>query len=247
MWRTAAGGGAGWFYYHYDGLGNVVAISDVNGTVVESYEYDVFGEPMVYDANGTEISESSVGNPYLFTGRRFDDETGLYYYRARYYSPSIGRFMQPDPVAMYMQYASVSQRTRDRIPGTYLFPPALQKFLQYDPIGRYLQMDPAGRFLQMTPFGFPVELNLYSYCWSDPINLTDPYGLGWFKDWWKKASNWFHWLKETLKAVTSVPDPKDMKDLYDNCKSMKDNLNRHNDNYKEGAEDEEGIYPACRK
>jgi RHS repeat-associated protein len=39
-----------------------------------------------------------IANPYLFTGRRFDIETGLYYYRARYYNPHIGRFMQTDPV-----------------------------------------------------------------------------------------------------------------------------------------------------
>ena len=37
-------------------------------------------------------------NPYLFTGRRFDTETGLYYYRARYYHPEIGRFLQTDPI-----------------------------------------------------------------------------------------------------------------------------------------------------
>lgn len=41
---------------------------------------------------------SSVANPYMFTGREYDSETGLYYYRARYYKPSIGRFMQPDPI-----------------------------------------------------------------------------------------------------------------------------------------------------
>jgi RHS repeat-associated protein len=49
----------------------------------------IFGEP-----NGV----SSVGNPYMFTGRNYDSETGLYYYRARYYSPYIGRFLQTDPI-----------------------------------------------------------------------------------------------------------------------------------------------------
>ena len=68
----------------------VAALSDANGILVERYEYDVFGEPS---------GVSDVNNPYLFTGRRFDDETGNYYYRARYYAPDIGRFIQPDPIS----------------------------------------------------------------------------------------------------------------------------------------------------
>jgi len=77
------------YYYHFDGLGSVVALSDVNKVIVEQYSYDVFGEP---DAT------SSIGNPYMFTGRRYDSETANYYYRARIYKPSIGRFLQPDPI-----------------------------------------------------------------------------------------------------------------------------------------------------
>ena len=42
-----------------------------------------------------------MGNPYGFTGRRLDEETGLYYYRARYYSPKLGRFLQTDPLGYY--------------------------------------------------------------------------------------------------------------------------------------------------
>jgi RHS repeat-associated protein len=81
--------GDGWYYYHYDGLGSVVALSDSSGNIVEQCGYDAFGEPSCI---------SDVGNPYKFTGRRYDAETGLYYYRARYYSPEIGRLLQPDPV-----------------------------------------------------------------------------------------------------------------------------------------------------
>ena len=55
------------YYYHFDGLGSVVALSDINNVVVESYSYDVFGEPNI---------SSSVGNPYLSTGRRYDPEAG---------------------------------------------------------------------------------------------------------------------------------------------------------------------------
>jgi RHS repeat-associated protein len=95
-------GGNTVYYYHLDGLGSVVALTDVNGTFVEYYEYNVFGEPTIWDVNAMEIVDSSVvGNPFMFTGREYDSETGLYYYRARYYKPSIGRFLQTDPIGYY--------------------------------------------------------------------------------------------------------------------------------------------------
>ena len=86
------------YYYHFDGLGSVVALSDPNADIVEQYSYDVFGQPTIRDMNNIVISESAVGNSYMFTGRRWDNETDNYYYRARYYSPQIGRFLQTDPV-----------------------------------------------------------------------------------------------------------------------------------------------------
>lgn len=79
------------YYYHYDGLGSVVALSDSAGDTVQTYEYSVYGQVAAEDPD-------FLTNPYMFTGRRFDLETGLYYYRARYYNPHIGRFMQTDPV-----------------------------------------------------------------------------------------------------------------------------------------------------
>lgn len=73
------------------------ALTDTSGTFVEYYEYDVFGEPTIWDVNAQEIVESSIiSNPFMFTGRRFDSETDNYYYRARYYSSDVGRFLQPD-------------------------------------------------------------------------------------------------------------------------------------------------------
>ena len=70
-------------------LGSIIALSNENKEIVERYSYDVFGEP-----NTT----STIGNPYLFTGRRYDNETALYYYRARYYDYYLGRFIQADPI-----------------------------------------------------------------------------------------------------------------------------------------------------
>jgi len=78
------------YYYHYDGLGSVVALSDAAGDTVQLYEYSVYGQVAASDPNHP--------NPFLFTGRRFDTDTGLYYYRARYYNPYIGRFLQTDPI-----------------------------------------------------------------------------------------------------------------------------------------------------
>jgi len=67
------------------------------GALVESYQYDVFGTPSFFDANGVSLPSSIISNRFLFTGREYDAETGLYHYRARCYSPSLGRFLQRDP------------------------------------------------------------------------------------------------------------------------------------------------------
>jgi len=77
------------YYYHFDGLGSVVALTSSSGSTVEVYEYSIFGEVSASDPNHP--------NRFLFTGREFDADTGLYYYRARYYNPYIGRFLQTDP------------------------------------------------------------------------------------------------------------------------------------------------------
>ena len=90
--------GANTYYYHFDGLGSVVALSNTYGNVAERYSYNVFGEPNIRGPSGEPRATSQYGNPYMFTGREYDSETGLYYYRARYYKPSIGRFLQVDPI-----------------------------------------------------------------------------------------------------------------------------------------------------
>ncbi len=51
---------------------------------------------MIFDSNETPLTASAIDNPYLFTGRRYDPESGNYYYRARIYSPELGRFLQTD-------------------------------------------------------------------------------------------------------------------------------------------------------
>jgi len=89
--------GAMAYYYHHNALGSVIALTDANANLTERYEYDAYGTPDFLDANYNPLPYTST-NPYLFTGRRWDNETQLYYYRARYYNPKLGRFMQRDPL-----------------------------------------------------------------------------------------------------------------------------------------------------
>ncbi len=76
------------YFYIPDIHGSIRAIADINGNLMASYVYDVWGNLISHDGP---LSER---NDYLYTGREYDWETGIYYYRYRYYNPEIGRFMQ---------------------------------------------------------------------------------------------------------------------------------------------------------
>jgi RHS repeat-associated protein len=81
------------YYYIADGLGSIVKLMDTAGTVVNNYTYDAFG-------NIVEKTEG-VANPYTYTAREYDAESGLYYYRFRYYDAKIGRFLSEDPIGFW--------------------------------------------------------------------------------------------------------------------------------------------------
>ncbi|WP_099192679.1 RHS repeat-associated core domain-containing protein [Tepidibacter mesophilus] len=75
-------------YYLHNNHGDVVNILDSNGSVLNAYQYDAFG-------NATN-SEETVANRFMYSGEQFDKITGKYYLRARYYDPRVGRFTQED-------------------------------------------------------------------------------------------------------------------------------------------------------
>ncbi len=128
------------YAYHADGLGSVTEITDPNGMTIVSYLYDSFGK----------LAQGGTGllNPYTYTAREYDPESGLMHYRARTYDPSIGRFLQEDPIL------NPRINIREYNSGFSLewFTPTLRRF--------------------------PSALHPYIYVFNNPINLDDPQGEG---------------------------------------------------------------------
>jgi RHS repeat-associated protein len=77
------------YYYHADGLGSITALTNASGSIVQTYIYDSFGNM---------TATGSISQPFTYTAREYDAETGMYFYRARYYDPKVGRFVTKDPI-----------------------------------------------------------------------------------------------------------------------------------------------------
>ena len=95
------------YFYHYDGLGSVIALSDASGKPSAAYVYDPWGNPLlnVSDSVGTK-------NKFRFTGEALDPGTQLYYLRARYYDSTIARFVSRDPLPGIATLPSSENRYR---------------------------------------------------------------------------------------------------------------------------------------
>jgi len=80
------------YYYHYDGIGSTVGMSDSLGAMVNKYAYDAFGKVL--------NEEETIPNPFKYVGQYgvMDEGNGLLYMRARYYDPEVGRFISKDPI-----------------------------------------------------------------------------------------------------------------------------------------------------
>ena len=107
-------------YYLYDGHENIRAISDETGQITDRYSYDAYGNLLE--------KEGSTENEFLYTGEQYNANTGLYYLRARYMSPSTGTFVSMDSYA-----GSISE------------PVSLHKYL-YANANPVMYKDPSGNF-----------------------------------------------------------------------------------------------------
>ncbi len=88
------------YYYHADHLGSSSYITNLYGEVAQHVEYIPFGEVFIEERNNT------WNTPYLFNGKELDEETGLYYYGARYYNPRVSQWLSVDPLAL--KYPNIS-------------------------------------------------------------------------------------------------------------------------------------------
>ena len=129
---------------------SVTALTNASGTITERYTYTAYGQPAFFDGSGTVLTASAESNRYTYTGREWDEDLGLYHYRARMYDALSGRFSSRDPLGyegsawglyvycensplLYLDWAGLS--ACDRTFGTAMckawcketYPPRLQK------------------------------------------------------------------------------------------------------------------------
>jgi RHS repeat-associated protein len=89
------------YFFHGDDWGWICKVTDASHNVVEQYRYDDYGEPRFFNGSGASLAGTAIGNATLFTGRRYDPETGLFYNRTRYLEPKTGRFTTRDSIGVW--------------------------------------------------------------------------------------------------------------------------------------------------
>ncbi len=135
-------------YYLLDAHGDVIALTDGFGAVTKRYAYDAF--------DNEENPDDSDTNPFRYCGEYFDNETGTYYLRARYYDPAIGRFTQQDAhwSPANMIYGDNPRKIYERQDAlglsTYTYAPEISAIMQSG--------------------------NMYVYCANSPVMYHDPSG-----------------------------------------------------------------------
>ncbi|MFN9602593.1 MAG: RHS repeat domain-containing protein [Planctomycetota bacterium] len=103
-------------FYHRNHQYSVTAITNSAGAISERYAYTAYGQPTILNASGTPLSPqtSTLNSRYSYTGREWDSTLALHHIRARWMSPSAGRFLGRDPIG-YEAGISVYQFLRSRV------------------------------------------------------------------------------------------------------------------------------------
>ena len=148
------------YFYHNDHLGSPVAITDAGGAVVWRADYEPFGK-------ATTPTET-VSNTHKFTGKGVDGGTGFYYFGARYYDPSIGRFLSKDPMPR-LQASMNPQRIN-------LYAYVVNNPFRYiDPLGLWeIDLKTSEDFMFDVEVGVLIkDWEVYPYVGDYSVNLND--------------------------------------------------------------------------
>jgi RHS repeat-associated protein len=86
-------------FYHRNHQYSITAVTTSAGVIAERYAYSAYGQPTILDASASVLSASAINNRYTYTGREWNATLGLHHFRARWMSPSAGRFLSRDPIA----------------------------------------------------------------------------------------------------------------------------------------------------
>jgi len=135
--KQSSGVGGSTLYYHHNQQYSTVALTNSSGEVVERYAYTAYGELLITDHAGTPRASTAHGNRYLYTGREWDDAVKLYYFRARWYEPVLGRFVGRDPIS----YIEGSSLYRNLFIATGTDPTGTQRLIQCECVVRNLLID----------------------------------------------------------------------------------------------------------
>jgi RHS repeat-associated protein len=150
---------SGTVYYHEDGLGSIVRLTDGSGNVVEQYSYTAFGGTTIKDASGNTIPSSAYANRFMFTGREALPFEGLYDFRNRVYSPQFGRFLQTDPIRFAANDDNMYRYVRNNV-------------AEYaDPFGLWQLTIGAG-------YGYAAQISFGYNNGQSNFSLIGGYGLG---------------------------------------------------------------------
>ncbi|HJT44657.1 MAG TPA: RHS repeat-associated core domain-containing protein [Chthoniobacterales bacterium] len=154
-------------HFYQDNSGSTSHVTDGNGNLIEWYRYDLQGVPFFYNASNVQNPSSGSGVRHLFHGEQWYSELGLYDLRNRFYSPNVGRFLQPDPISFAGD------------------PTHLYRYCANNPL-KYA--DPTGENVFVVPH---PPIGHASWGVSNPMS---PSGITWFdfgpRDRWPGADEW---------------------------------------------------------
>jgi RHS repeat-associated protein len=133
------------YFYHPDHLGSSSYVTDLNGKLYEHLQYFPFGEGWI------EENSNAQRTPYLFTAKELDEETGLYYFGARYYDPRTSVWQSGDPILG--KYLPIGRQDEEKLPGMGgIYNPPNLALYSYGHLNPVRYHDPDGNAVWKIPF-----------------------------------------------------------------------------------------------